>query len=511
LLDKGSIQEGWDRVEKKSLARRILGWSTIGFWLVMIGMLIQRENCTSSFAPYAEVHPHLRPEQGGAITAEEAWMGIYFQGTKVGWLHHTCEPQDDGYIVREESLTNLKMMDTPQRIYASTICWTDRTFVLKTFTFQLRSEVVSLEVSGKVEGKTVQLAIDSAGRTQRKVIRLRRPPYLFTNLRPYLVSAGLEEGRSFRIPVILPSTLSQADAVLTVEGKEDIQIHGEKREAFRIQVRYAGMEATSWCDSRGRILREVTPMGLTMVREDMQRARGGMKQGDDALDITASTMVPVDEPFKDPGGLRYLRVLLEGIDPAKFEIEGGRQRLQDHTLEIVMEELALLPAVRIPVRDETLTRFQEPTPFLQSDDEKIQRLALEIIGQEKDGVKVARRLMEWTYENLEKRPTVSLPSALEVLDQRAGDCNEHAALMAALARAVGLPARVVVGVVYMGEGFFYHAWNEVWVGRWISLDPVMAQLPADATHMKFIDGGLEEQIRMAQVIGSLSIDILEYR
>jgi hypothetical protein len=506
-LDPG----GLDRVEKKSLARRILGWSTIGFWLVMIGMLIQRENCTSSFMPYAEVHPPLGPEMGGAITAEEAWMGIYFQGTKVGWLHHTCEPADDGYVVREESLTNLKMMDAPQRIYASTICWTDRAFVLGSFSFQLRSDVVSLEVSGKVEGKTVQLEIDSAGKTQQKVIHLRRPPYLFTNLRPYLVSAGLEEGKSFRIPVVLPSTLSQADAVLTVEGKEDIQIHGENWEAFRIRVRYAGMEATSWCDPLGRILKEVTPMGLTMVREGARQARRGVKQGDDALDVTTSTMVPVDEPLKNPRELKYLRVLLEGVDPASFEIQGGRQHLQGDTLEIVKEELALLPAVRIPVRAGALAVFQEPTPFLQSDDEKIRRLALEIIGQEKDGVKVARRLMDWTYQNLEKRPTVSLPSALEVLDQRAGDCNEHAALMAALARAVGLPARVVVGVVYMGEGFFYHAWNEVWVGGWISLDPVMAQLPADATHVKFIDGGLEEQIRMARVVGSLSLEILGCR
>jgi len=271
------------------------------------------------------------------------------------------------------------------------------------------------------------------------------------------------------------------------------------------------MEATSWCDRQGRILKEVTPMGLTMVREGAQQARSGMKQGDDALDITFSTMVPVDEPLEDPRGLRYLRVSLEGIDPENFEIEGERQRLREDTLEIVKEELALLPAIRIPVREETLAVFQEPTPFLQSDDEKILRLAHEIIGQEKDGVEVARLLMNWIYQNLEKRPTVSLPNALEVLDQRAGDCNEHAALMGAFARAVGLPARVVVGVVYMGTGFFYHAWNEVWVGSWISLDPVMAQFPADVTHVKFIDGGLAEQIRMAQVIGSLSLEILEYR
>jgi hypothetical protein len=39
----------------------------------------------------------------------------------------------------------------------------------------------------------------------------------------------------------------------------------------------------------------------------------------------------------------------------------------------------------------------------------------------------------------------------------------------------------------------------------------MGQFPADATHVKFIDGGLEEQMRVAQVIGRLSMEILEYR
>jgi hypothetical protein len=313
------------------------------------------------------------------------------------------------------------------------------------------------------------------------------------------------------VPVVLPSTLSQADAVLTVAGEEGIRINGEPREAFRIQVSYAGMEATSWYDREGRVLKEVSPMGFSMIREDAGQARRGLMEGDEAVDITASTMVSVDKHLPDPTGLRYLRVLLEGIDPAGFEIEGGRQRLQGATLEIVKEDVASLPKLSIPFGDGGLSDFLEATAFLQSDDERVVRLAREVVGQEKDAAAVARRLMDWVYENLEKRPTVSLPSALEVLEDGAGDCNEHAALMAALSRAAGLPARLVVGVVYTGNGFFYHAWNEVWVGGWVSLDPVMAQFPADATHVKFIDGGLEEQMRMARVIGRLSMEILEYR
>jgi transglutaminase-like putative cysteine protease len=49
---------------------------------------------------------------------------------------------------------------------------------------------------------------------------------------------------------------------------------------------------------------------------------------------------------------------------------------------------------------------------------------------------------------LDKKPTVSLPSAREVLRTKVGDCNEHTALYVAMARAAGLPARIAVGLAY---------------------------------------------------------------
>ena len=64
---------------------------------------------------------------------------------------------------------------------------------------------------------------------------------------------------------------------------------------------------------------------------------------------------------------------------------------------------------------------------------------------------------------LEKKPTVSLPSAREVLRTRVGDCNEHTVLYVAMARALGLPARIAVGLVYLRGAFYYHAWPEVYV------------------------------------------------
>ena len=64
--------------------------------------------------------------------------------------------------------------------------------------------------------------------------------------------------------------------------------------------------------------------------------------------------------------------------------------------------------------------------------------------------------------------------ALEVLNHMAGDCTEHSILFIGLARAAGLPAREVAGMIYVTEdpaGFYFHQWAKVWVGKWIDVDP----------------------------------------
>jgi transglutaminase-like putative cysteine protease len=110
---------------------------------------------------------------------------------------------------------------------------------------------------------------------------------------------------------------------------------------------------------------------------------------------------------------------------------------------------------------------------------------------------------------LRKRITPSIPSALQVLDARQGDCNEHTVLYVALARSLGLPARTAVGLVHIRGRFYYHAWPEVWLGgEWIAIDPTLGQAPADASHLRFLVGGLARQVELVRLIGRLSVDIL---
>ncbi|MGE5817208.1 MAG: transglutaminase-like domain-containing protein [Deltaproteobacteria bacterium] len=161
------------------------------------------------------------------------------------------------------------------------------------------------------------------------------------------------------------------------------------------------------------------------------------------------------------------------------------------------------------MRDRRLSSYLEATPFTQSDHPRIRALAQQIVAGESDARKAALRIKDWVYVQIAKEPTVSIPNALEVLRTRKGDCNEHTVLFNALARAAGIPARTAVGVVYLRGAFYYHAWSEVWLGEWVTLDSVLNQFPADVTHIKFIEGEIDRQIDILQLIGNLKIDVIE--
>jgi len=104
--------------------------------------------------------------------------------------------------------------------------------------------------------------------------------------------------------------------------------------------------------------------------------------------------------------------------------------------------------------------------------------------------------------------TAAVPSAVQVLETRVGDCNEHAVLFVALARAAGLPARTVAGLVPVGGRFYYHAWAEVYLGDWVAVDPMLDEFPAGAAHLRFTIGGLARHAELVRLIGRIKVEVL---
>jgi transglutaminase-like putative cysteine protease len=160
---------------------------------------------------------------------------------------------------------------------------------------------------------------------------------------------------------------------------------------------------------------------------------------------------------------------------------------------------------------DSLRVWLSATALNQSDDPAVRALADSICAGMSDPWLKSTAISDWVFGSLEKKMSVTLPSAVEVLASRRGDCNEHATLFCALARAAGVPARLCLGVVFMEGRFYYHAWNAVWCGEWIELDPAFGQSPADAARVRLVSGDLSSQTRLLPAMGRLKIEVVESR
>ena len=105
--------------------------------------------------------------------------------------------------------------------------------------------------------------------------------------------------------------------------------------------------------------------------------------------------------------------------------------------------------------------------------------------------------------------SIGYATALETLASKQGDCTEHAVLVAAMCRALGIPARMACGIVLIPGSkdlFGPHAWVEAFIGgKWVGLDAAMKGY--DATHIALMvgDGEPDEFFDFLKTLGYFKI------
>jgi transglutaminase-like putative cysteine protease len=357
--------------------------------------------------------------------------------------------------------------------------------------------------------------VKTAGGTRTEDRLLDEPPALSLNLSRRLANGGLVAGARHHWTVFDPATLHNAPVLIDVGKREIVTDSGRPVPAFRVEMEFSGLRTTSWVTDTGDVIREESPLGLITVRESAERARAMAvpdKVQHDMYD--AAAVVPGGrERIDEPRDVRRLRVRLDGVDLSTADLDGVSQTATRSSRTATVE---IVDARTLTARDPdpTARTYLSAEPLIESDDPTIAAAAWQAVGDVTDRRAQAERLTRFVNGLLEKKPTVSIPSAREVLRTRVGDCNEHTALFVALARAIGIPARIAVGLVFVRGAFYYHAWPEVYIeegerGLWLPVDPTLNQFPADATHLRLARGGLEKQTAILPLIGRLKMTVLD--
>jgi transglutaminase-like putative cysteine protease len=306
--------------------------------------------------------------------------------------------------------------------------------------------------------------------------------------------------------------MRNAPVAVEVGGREVVRVNERPVPAFRVELAFGGLRTTSWITDTGEVVREESPMGLLTVAESAERAVAmAVPRGVQVDLLEASAVVPQSKQrIEEPRDVRRLRLRLEGADLSSPDLQGVGQRVDGDIIELIdARGLPLGP------RPDGLDAYLGPEAFIESDAPEIVAEAARAIEGATSVRDRAERLTRHVNALLEKKPTVSLPSAVEVLRTKVGDCNEHTALFVALARAAGIPTRIAVGLVAVRNAFYYHAWPEVYLeeadgrGLWLPVDPTFNQFPADATHLRLARGGLDQQMAILPLIGRVKMTILD--
>jgi transglutaminase-like putative cysteine protease len=286
------------------------------------------------------------------------------------------------------------------------------------------------------------------------------------------------------------------------KGQKKILVNKRIYNLHHFVETFSGVKINSWLDDEGKVVKEESPAGFVFISEPEFKAKDIKLKG---KEILSSVSVPLTGGILDLAGrtsIRYRLTLPEGTD---FDLDKDRQRLEGNMITLRLEFLPEPDAAACEGFPEEL----ESTPYIQTQNPRITDLTRAETGEETNDMSRVKILAGWVFENLEKRPVLGIPDALTTLNTRMGDCNEHAALFAALARNAGIPTRIASGVTFFEGAFYYHAWNEVCLAdKWYSIDTTKNQFPADLSHIKFVEGETDKQVRIAALLGKLKIEII---
>lgn len=451
--------------------------------------------------------PPAQPLTLEAWPHRELWTGVVFNGDKIGFTRREVRAAPDApdrFEIESEAVIRLQFLGIDKRINLRALDRVRPDLTLERFRYEHEIDGNPLKVDGSSDGRQVSFSVQATGSREDRVLKAEGPVYPSSVLTLVAALRGLAIARSHRFTVFEGETQTLAEAEQEIVAYENSDLF--EGSAFRLSTRLLGLETTTWVAADGRPVFELAMNGvLVSALETEASARrylveATLNKRDAVVDFSLVRSPTIDSARS----VARFEIELDGV-PRGFAVpsESGQACSRE------ADRLACRIDRSFVSKEGDTAKYLKPSLAAPSNLGEIALLARSIAGDAPSDDARIEKLVAWMDANIAKE-AVDAFSAVEVLRSRRAECQGHAYLFAAFARALGIPTRVVNGLVYSEGhgGFLYHTWNEAWISGagWRPVDATFGQPLADATHLKLIEGETPaELVPLVGLVGRLRV------
>jgi hypothetical protein len=338
---------------------------------------------------------------------------------------------------------------------------------------------------------------------------------------------GFEEGLEYSAKIFNPGSLQAIEAKIHIGPKRNVDLLGRVVALTEVRTVFKALGggeivSTSYVDENSDAKKRITPMAGTQI-EMIACAKEFALGENDVLELVDKMFLASPEPLNNIESAKSVTYYLKPSGQStKLMIPSSDnqsvEQLKEGGVIVTVRPVAAPAGVKFPYegKDSNVLEAMKPTSFLQSDYNDIIELAKRAVGETKDAAEAVKKIESFVSGYIENKGlSVGYASAAEVAASKVGDCSEFAVLTASMCRAVGIPARIVFGLVYVKafagreNVFGGHAWVEAYVGdKWIGLDATRAPKGFGPGHIALAIGNGEpaDFFNLVTTLGQFKID-----
>jgi len=443
----------------------------------------------------------------------ERWFAILIDNEQVGFYRQLTTPlPEGGYRIEGDGSVRMKVMGFTKESSSREIYQVGPNLALKTLEVEQTINGSKSRLSGKMIPGGLQIKREADGKSSMKTLKAKSELFPGPALNLIPLFKGTAPGKTLRVFSFDPEEMAIKEVKISVLGDEKTP---DGRPALKLRNNlYPFVDNDIWLDQQGNTLLESVRDGLVITKaepaEKLAAFISGMALSKKDL-IYDFSLVRINPPLKKaPAKLVGLSAAITGYGDQIPVLSNGSQQVERQQGRVVI----VTGSLRKPsetVLNQVAEGYLQPSEGIESTAAEISAKAKELTGSLKTDQERVQILATWTASWLEDSIEDG-GSAVVALNKKKGNCQTHAKLYSALARAAGIPTRFVSGLVSQdGASFLYHSWAESLLnGRWVAVDPTFNQVPADPTHLAFFEGNRPADLApLVGVIGKIKVTILE--